>query len=88
MHESKYARTYLSPSPVISVQRIQQLGPEVQFCFCTLQVRMYCASRPKQPGFSFETLFPDDLFPPGNKAKGEDHMLGFCQRDSILRIEY
>lgn len=35
---------------------------------------MYCASRPKQPGFSFEALFPDDFFPPGNKAKGEDRI--------------
>ncbi|KAL9962779.1 hypothetical protein ACROYT_G031917 [Oculina patagonica] len=35
-------------------------------------VRMYCSSRPKQPGFSFEALFPDDLFPPGNKAKAEE----------------
>ena len=48
---------------------------------------MYCASRPKQPGFSFETLFPDDLFPPGNKPKGEDHMLEFYDRDPISRIE-
>ena len=44
------------------------------YFFFTLQVRMYCASRPKQPGFSFEALFPDDLFPPGNKPKGEDFM--------------
>ncbi|EDO33790.1 predicted protein [Nematostella vectensis] len=33
------------------------------------QVRMYCTRRPKQPGFSFEALFPDDLFPPENKLK-------------------
>ena len=32
---------------------------------------MYCSSRPKQPGFSFDDLFPDDLFPPGNNTKGE-----------------
>lgn len=35
-------------------------------------VRMYCSSRPKQPGFSFEDLFPDDLFPPGNKTKADE----------------
>lgn len=35
-------------------------------------VRMYCSSRPKQPGFSFEALFPDDYFPPGNKKKAEE----------------
>ncbi|XP_073251239.1 stress-activated protein kinase JNK-like isoform X1 [Porites lutea] len=35
-------------------------------------VRMYCSSRPKQPGFSFEALFPDELFPPGNKQKADE----------------
>ncbi|RMX52324.1 hypothetical protein pdam_00010352 [Pocillopora damicornis] len=35
-------------------------------------VRMYCSSRPKQPGFSFDDLFPDDLFPPGNKTKANE----------------
>lgn len=39
---------------------------------------MYCASRPKQPGFSFEVLFPDDSFPPGNKQKGT------CTCNSLL----
>lgn len=32
-------------------------------------VRMYCSNRPKQKGYSFEELFPDELFPPGNKQK-------------------
>ncbi|KAJ7325625.1 Mitogen-activated protein kinase 10 [Desmophyllum pertusum] len=32
-------------------------------------VRMYCSSRPKQPGFTLDALFPDELFPPGNKTK-------------------
>ena len=50
-------------------------GNVLQDFFSTLQVRMYCSSRPKQPGFSFEALFPDDLFPPGNKAKGEGHII-------------
>ena len=44
----------------------------------TLQVRMYCSSRPKQPGFSFEALFPDELFPPGNKQKGKKYIVLLC----------
>ena len=36
---------------------------------------MYCSSRPKQPGFSFEALFPDELFPPGNKQKGKKYIV-------------
>jgi len=67
---------------------MQQQGLTFSFVFSILQVRMYCASRPKQPGFSFEALFPDDLFPPGNKAKGEDHVLRCYEHDSIFRIEY
>lgn len=63
---------------------MQQLGMRFKFVASTLQVRMYCASRPKQPGFSFEALFPDDLFPPGNKAKGEDQILEFYERDFHL----
>ena len=66
---------------------MKQLGQRFSVFFCMLQVRMYCSSRPKQPGFSFDALFPDDLFPPGNKPKGEDHMLGFYDRDSISRTE-
>ena len=65
---------------------IQQLRFSFVVVFLTLQVRMYCASRPKQPGFSFDALFPDDLFPPGNKPKGEDHMLELYDGDSISRI--
>ena len=44
----------------------------------TLQVRMYCSSRPKQPGFTFEALFPDELFPPGNKQKGKKYIVILC----------
>ena len=39
---------------------------------------MYCSSRPKQPGFSFEALFPDELFPPGNKQKGKKYIVLLC----------
>ena len=39
---------------------------------------MYCSSRPRQPGFSFEALFPDDYFPPGNKKKGDEINLRHC----------
>ena len=39
---------------------------------------MYCSSRPKQPGFTFEALFPDELFPPGNKQKGKKYIVILC----------
>lgn len=32
-------------------------------------VRMYCANRPKQKGYTIEELFPEELFPTGNKQK-------------------
>ncbi|XP_048590112.1 stress-activated protein kinase JNK isoform X2 [Nematostella vectensis] len=49
----------------------EQLGTPSESFLNQLQpsVRMYCTRRPKQPGFSFEALFPDDLFPPENKLK-------------------
>ena len=31
---------------------------------------MYCSNRPKEKGYSTEELFPEDLFPAGNKQKG------------------
>ena len=30
---------------------------------------MYCSNRPKQKGYTIEELFPDELFPAGNKQK-------------------
>eukprot|EP00112_Aurelia_sp_Birch-Aquarium-sp1_P023834 Seg727.1 transcript_id=Seg727.1/GoldUCD/mRNA.D3Y31 product="Mitogen-activated protein kinase 8" protein_id=Seg727.1/GoldUCD/D3Y31 len=32
-------------------------------------VRTYCSNRPKHKGYSISELFPDDLFPSGNKTK-------------------
>nr|ARJ54260.1 JNK [Aurelia aurita] len=32
-------------------------------------VRTYCSNRPKHKGYSINELFPDDLFPSGNKTK-------------------
>lgn len=31
---------------------------------------MYCSNRPKQKGYTVEELFPEELFPTGNKQKG------------------
>ncbi|XP_020911603.1 stress-activated protein kinase JNK isoform X2 [Exaiptasia diaphana] len=49
----------------------EQLGTPSESFLNQLQpsVRMYCTRRPRQPGYSCETLFPDELFPPGNKLK-------------------
>ena len=32
---------------------------------------MYCANRPRQDGYKTEELFPEELFPSGNKQKGK-----------------
>lgn len=32
-------------------------------------VRMYCANRPRQKGYTTDELFPEELFPAGNKQK-------------------
>ena len=34
---------------------------------------MYCANRPKQKGYTIDELFPEDLFPVGNKQKGMEN---------------
>ena len=36
---------------------------------------MYCSNRPKQKGYTIEELFPDELFPAGNKQKSNDIFL-------------
>ena len=36
---------------------------------------MYCSNRPKQKGYTIEELFPDELFPAGNKQKSNDMFL-------------
>ncbi|KAK3699593.1 hypothetical protein QZH41_014305 [Actinostola sp. cb2023] len=49
----------------------EQLGTPSESFLNQLQpsVRMYCTRRPRQPGYTCETLFPDELFPPGSKLK-------------------
>lgn len=48
---------------------IELLGTPPQSFFDRLQpsVRMYCSNCPKQKGYSIEELFPEELFPSGNK---------------------
>eukprot|EP00795_Rhopilema_esculentum_P008480 gene8480-14474_t len=44
---------------------LDRLQPSVSI----FMVRTYCSNRPKHKGYSISELFPDDLFPSGNKSK-------------------
>lgn len=64
----------------MSITIIEQLGTPSQEFMRRLQptVRNYVENRPRYPGYSFDRLFPDVLFPSDssehNKLKGKDFL--------------
>jgi len=63
--------------------------PQVFFDRLQPSVRMYCSNRPKQKGYSIEELFPEELFPTGNKQKivqARDLLAKMLVVDPVKRI--
>lgn len=64
----------------LSITIVEQLGTPSQEFMRRLQptVRNYVENRPRYPGYSFDRLFPDVLFPSDssehNKLKGKDFL--------------